>query len=879
MRLLADPSGERIGAALRGYCSAAMAASGPSLFGEGSKPAREDLLADAFARANDDARYSVGGLSAEGLRQYDAVVARYTNPDGSRKPGWMKAPNGRPTSLTERQWVQVNTPNFRANFFGFYNLPKHEFWIVECEAAPFGNTKDALEWTERNGIIGIMTPDETNGKGEINISKSSVREMLNPSQREKSVSPEAHYAALSHLRDIIRESELADRHPDYKKGEDGKRDPENGVNPDVTIDVLYGAMRFSGQTYRVKTTLKRYADTERKTKAYAYDVSEIEVLTGNLVGPGDGSNPNANTSITGDMLLQGVRNSKGNLILEDFSKVVDANGEPKVVYHGTPKSNGDFAEFKRQPRGASQFDIDGFYFSPDASSYIFGEGDRSIPVFLNIRNPARQGRKLVGKTADGKHNRYVSTFGKDRDYKRAEGRARLVEDGFDGAFRGDGNDGVPGEYIALYPSQIKSATDNSGGFSGENPDIRYSVALPGGRLSALEDKHKYSVAQRGGEVKGVSAEEDAAYMDAVRRGDTETAERMVREAAARVGYVIEAWHGTKGEVSLERLPARVLTETERRQYENERKDVKGATLEWHQKRNVRSYCEYKGIDFDSLSDEEINAMHDEAFEFLKNVGFLSNEERQKYYAADDRAYKKHIEEFGREPSPLDVDRKWGQWPEDKWTVTKPSTFTVFDADKSRDVGFHFSDEPTTAEEFAFKNQVANEGRLIHVFLKGEIIDFSDVFSRYLGLEDALREFYRVGLLTRGSWNKLIDRAKRYDAETEIEERDWGDRPKVINWWRHLRKAVEKTARKENDIVLKYDNEVEGGGAFAVLKPSQIKSADPVTYDDAGNVIPLSRRFDEEHEDINYSVGGVPPREAEAARTARAGAMELLRGVG
>lgn len=52
----------------------------------------------------------------EARRQYDEVVARYTNPDGTRKPGWMKAPNGKPTRLTERQWVQVRTPNFKRWF-------------------------------------------------------------------------------------------------------------------------------------------------------------------------------------------------------------------------------------------------------------------------------------------------------------------------------------------------------------------------------------------------------------------------------------------------------------------------------------------------------------------------------------------------------------------------------------------------------------------------------------------------------------------------------------------------------------------------------------------------------------------------------------------
>ena len=41
----------------------------------------------------------------------------------------------------------------------------------------------------------------------------------------------------------------------------------------------------------------------------------------------------------------------------------------------------------------------------------------------------------------------------------------------------------------------------------------------------------------------------------------------------------------------------------------------------------------------------------------------------------------------------------------------------------------------------------------------------------------------------------------------------------------------------------------GSDTLVVGDPSQIKSADPVTYDDAGNVIPLSQRFDASTEDI------------------------------
>ena len=55
--------------------------------------------------------------------------------------------------------------------------------------------------------------------------------------------------------------------------------------------------------------------------------------------------------------------------------------------------------------------------------------------------------------------------------------------------------------------------------------------------------------------------------------------------------------------------------------------------------------------------------------------------------------------------------------------------------------------------------------------------------------------------------------------------------------------------------------VDGGSrgrqtdSLIVLDENQVKSADPVTYDDDGNVIPLSQRFNAENDDIRYSERG------------------------
>jgi hypothetical protein len=59
----------------------------------------------------------------------------------------------------------------------------------------------------------------------------------------------------------------------------------------------------------------------------------------------------------------------------------------------------------------------------------------------------------------------------------------------------------------------------------------------------------------------------------------------------------------------------------------------------------------------------------------------------------------------------------------------------------------------------------------------------------------------------------------------------------------------------------YDG-VFAGEEFIAFEPEQIKSADPVTYDDAGNVIPLSKRFNAENKDIRYALDSNSPVEQE-----------------
>ena len=51
------------------------------------------------------------------------------------------------------------------------------------------------------------------------------------------------------------------------------------------------------------------------------------------------------------------------------------------------------------------------------------------------------------------------------------------------------------------------------------------------------------------------------------------------------------------------------------------------------------------------------------------------------------------------------------------------------------------------------------------------------------------------------------------------------------------------------------NGQESGTDYIFFKPNDVKSAEPITYDDNGNVIPLSQRFDSSKSDIRFSTRG------------------------
>ncbi|MFW2013744.1 PLxRFG domain-containing protein [Acinetobacter bereziniae] len=132
---------------------------------------------------------------------------------------------------------------------------------------------------------------------------------------------------------------------------------------------------------------------------------------------------------------------------QNSSQVLDENGEPKVVYHGT---NAEFNEFKKGHGllGEGIYLTDSF---DTADMYANNRGKNGfvLPLFVNIRsalntkgNVSRD--QVVQATKSGKYQGIVHQF--------------------------DNQEFI----VALEPNQVKMAEGNTGTFNSESSDIRFS---------------------------------------------------------------------------------------------------------------------------------------------------------------------------------------------------------------------------------------------------------------------------------------------------------------------------------------------------------------------------------------------------------------------
>ena len=155
------------------------------------------------------------------------------------------------------------------------------------------------------------------------------------------------------------------------------------------------------------------------------------------------------------------------------SKVVDKSGEPIRVYHGT---GSDFSVFKNRAEDDFWNVESGFYFTDSttlADLYSTRRKDTEnrpniMPVYLSIKNPKR----IHIPAKKPKNRKRLSEHQTPGDIEQAKAEGY---DGFHITYAKTIGETKPTNvWIAFEPTQIKSATGNTGTFDPSNPDIRFS---------------------------------------------------------------------------------------------------------------------------------------------------------------------------------------------------------------------------------------------------------------------------------------------------------------------------------------------------------------------------------------------------------------------
>lgn len=323
------------------------------------------------------------------------------------------------------------------------------------------------------------------------------------------------------------------------------------------------------------------------------------------------------------------------------------------------------------------------------------------PNYMKLVNETRQSE---GETQPLKPNYNIDAAERSFD--------KFVEKG--GYYEGWYNDGIDvdgeAEIVAEDVKSGKKANEVSYG----RQDINFDDLAKGRKTNRQHGK--------------ASREFDTEYLSAVERGDMETAQRMVDEAAKEAGYTVRGLHATNAEFTVFDI-----SKTSEFNYHG-----RGIYFTNSQRDVENNYENYEGPD-------PWQKIEGEAYELLYDKYGLSYEDT---LTSDSEIIEKLNECYD------EVIAKF------KKTLRRITAYLKFD------------------------NPL--------IIGKGETVQDYDI-SKYDGIID-----------------------------------------------KHVYENIGHSGMDENTV------------HYIVLNPNNIKSADPVTYDDNGNVIPLSERFNTENSDIRYS---------------------------
>lgn len=732
----------------------------------------------------------------ETQRQKDEVKAKWTNPDGTMKKGYHCAPNGKPSRLTEEQWLWVRTPNFK-KWFGD--------WETLAEAYPENEIFDideAYKFARKNLQGGSFTSKDGYGA---TLGREGIDKMNSGLARGKTANNRLHALAFANIGKLFGNSELLETEP-----------PRDG-NTNIKRYLKFYAPLYMDGLYAVKITVKELSGNNgnRLYSIEGLDITKESEYRGQSRGSKENSIPADYSDSVGNFVKK-LREVKGNV-----SQVVDENGEPLVVYHGT--ENGGFTVFDKDLIASEG----GFYFNdrkavadeyaatPDEYEPL-GE-NKVYAVFLNIRNPYIK---------DFKGERY-NEFWTEMDVVKEEGYDGFIAKNIIDNRFSDSENTIPStDYVVLNSNQIKSATDNVGTYS-KNPDIRWSI-----RGDSEIEKINRQFRDLYERYKGG---DQAAYGEAV---------RMVADYAKSKGYDVKVYHGTGSDgFNVAKADA-----SEAKYGEGYQAHGMGLYLATSKSTSERYRKQ-------ASKSQKLVYLDHEKYEHVSIAFDKLSEKTQKYLTGRfDRWRGKTLDEL--EKQLRDTQRQVEELSADK---EKFGAFmrTVF-ANAKAEVSALKEFIPYIKEnklEPAFFATQDGEGKLFDWFtnLKPE-----NVLDEDKTLKEQNEEIQK-------KFKKAFDEdiLPFLKESYGFDEDEFASAKQAFDFNKGVRSIVSKAksyvgAHKFNEIMLKhgikgitYNGGFDGRCYVSFEGGSAVKLQDPFTFDDNGELIPLTERFDVDNPDMRW----------------------------
>lgn len=431
----------------------------------------------------------------EAKQQLEAVRALYEGTDS-----WLTAPNGKQSNLDEQQWLTVRTPKFKQWFGDWETLRKKQILEKETVAKIQRNIIKASEaetaidaakqWIKEHGNAPVKT-----AIGEVVLDERTVKNSLSHGFSQEKLD------AVQAIPSVLANGIYIGMEADY----DGK-----------PIDNYYfaGRVDFDGEERIVFCRVRQATRGESIKRFYVHEVfTEDEIKKGASLQTGSAAN---GKRLGGRALYKNILHEFLSVKPENVSKVVDKNGEPQIVYHGTDEL---FTEFKSKKIGKHGIDDGrGFYFTTDINyAQKFTQSDIILPVFLNLKKEISLTKYTINRTqalsiikeldksltVNGEHS-FLLNYG-DVDTEGIQALCREVLNLEYGASDNDvdflgslviasgnenevtkaaakvlGSIGVRSpqndgscHFIVRESNQVKSATQNNGNFDAENPSILF----------------------------------------------------------------------------------------------------------------------------------------------------------------------------------------------------------------------------------------------------------------------------------------------------------------------------------------------------------------------------------------------------------------------